>query len=48
LSTGSRRAYEKYFSFDRFGGEFLLLVNKATSTKVEQMPRGKVLAGSLA
>lgn len=49
LSVGSRRAYEKYFSFDRFGEEFLLLVEKAIAfEKLEQAPSAKLLAGSLA
>jgi glycosyltransferase involved in cell wall biosynthesis len=47
LSAGSRRAYEKYFSFDRFGEEFLHLVEKAISAhEAWQAPLEKVMTGS--
>ena len=48
LSAGARRAYEKYFLFDRFGEEFLDLVEKVISAhKVQQAPFQKVMAGAL-
>ncbi|PYI75716.1 MAG: hypothetical protein DMF04_09695 [Verrucomicrobia bacterium] len=48
LSAGARRAYEKYFLFDRFGEEFLDLVEKVISAhKVQQASFQEAMAGAL-